>query len=227
MLIADSTARALENIVARERDVLDVFPAQSEAELPGRLQCEPPAGTYFVTTNGDGSRAFVRPAAMYFQGGELTDGNGRAILGYKSKGSPLSPLRADSVDSALGWTGAARIGSDGVVGYERSTIDPLTGDRRAQYITVGRIALARFPAGTKLAAGGGSVSAAPTGVAPHLGVPGDGSFALLESYAPQSLDRDLDDGLQRLQEAYLSLDALRAAGAAHGSLQKTAMDLLK
>lgn len=227
MLIADSTARALENIAAREREVIETFPAQGEAEFPGRVQCQPPDGTYLLSVNGDGSRAFTRPAALYFHDGELTDGNGNTILGYKTPGSALAPLRADSVDSMLGWSGVARIGDDGAVGYERSAIDPLSGERHAQYVTIGRLALARFPAGTKLAAAGGSLDAAPAGILPHVGVPGDGSFPNLASSAPQSIDRNLDDGLQRLQEAYLSLDALRAAGAAQGSTQKTAMDLLK
>lgn len=227
MLIADSTARAFENIAARQREILNVFPPQNESELPGSLRCEPPAGIYFVTLDGRGGRAFVRPAALHFTGGQLSDGSGRAILGYTSPGSPLLPLRAHSVDAAVGWTGDAHIGSDGVVWYDRSSIDPVTGDRRAQRVTIGRIAVARFPAGTKLAALDGSVVSAPPGVTPHLGVPGNDSFAPLGSATVNAFDRDLDDGLQRLQEAYLSLDALRAAGAAEGSVQKTAMDLLK
>jgi hypothetical protein len=37
----------------------------------------------------------------------------------------------------------------------------------------------------------------------------------------------MDLGLQRLQEAYLALDAIRAAGQAQNAVQKMAMDLLK
>jgi hypothetical protein len=227
MLIADSTARAFDTIAARQRDLLNIFPAQNEAQVSDSVQFEAPPDTYFVTHDDKGNRSFVRPAALQFNRGTLTDADGREILGYTAAGSALSPLRADSVDSAVGWTGDVRIGSDGVVGYERTSIDPVTGDRRAQYITVGRIAVARFPAGTKLSPADGFLTMPPAGVSPHLGVPGDGSFALLGKPTAKSIDRDLDTGLQRLQEAYLSLDALRAAGVSQGSVEKTAMDLLK
>ena len=220
MLIGDSTARALDAIAAREREVLNIFPQTDSLERSGQLHCEPPPGCYFIAREENGVRTFLRPSALYFSGGVLTDGNGRPILGYTAPTAALSPLRTEPVDSALGWAGEAHIGSDGVVGYDRSVIDPLSGDRHAQYVTIGRLAVARFPAGTKV------TGAPPQGIEPHLGVPGEGGFAALNT-AQKPFDRELDDGLQRLQEAYLSLDALRAAGDAQGSVQKTTMDLLK
>lgn len=218
MFIADATARALENVAARERELTGVFP---------QMQSLPPAGEYFITRDETGRQLFTRSDALFLRDGTMTDANGREILGFRTPGSALSPLRADPVDLALGITAEAQINADGTVSYARQTIDPRNGERRLQYTSLGRLAVARFPAGTRLTAGDGSYSAAPAGVAPHIGVPGDGNFAPLGQEPPGARNGDLDLGLQRLQEAYLALDALRAASTAQGSVQKTAMDLLK
>jgi len=229
MLISDSTARALENVAARERDVLRSLPAENStaADPYGtQIACEAPSGAYFITRDESGRRLFVRCSALYLNGADLTDGNGHPILGYASPGAALQPLRVDPVDVSLGLTQNARAGSDGTVTYDRSIIDPATGDRTFQHLTIGRLALARFPAGTRLS-GDDSYASAPAGIAPHVGVPGDGAFAPLRSPLQMARSVDLDSGLVRLQEAYLALDALRAAGAAQGNVQKTVMDLLK
>ena len=218
MLIADSTARALENVAARERDLAGAFP-----QMPASVSPD----AYFVMRDDTGRLLFTRSDSLFLQNGTLTDGNGGEILGYKTPGAALAPLRADPVDLALGITGDAQIGSDGTVSYTRQTIDPRSGERRVQDVSLGRLAVARFPAGTRLSATDGSYSVAPAGVVPHVGVPGDGNFAPLGSPVPESRNGDLDVGLQRLQEAYLALDALRAANAAQGSVQKTTMELLK
>lgn len=218
MLIADATARALENVAARERDLAGAFPQMQSLTSPD---------AYFVMRDETGRLLFTRCDSLFLRDGTLTDGSGREILGYRTPGAALSPLRADAVDLALGVTADAQIGPDGTVSYSRQTIDPRSGDRRLQYMSLGRLAVARFPAGTRLPATEGSYSVAPAGVAPHIGVPGDGNFAPLGQESRRSRDGDLDLGLQRLQEAYLALDALRAASAAQGSVQKTAMDLLK
>lgn len=227
MLISDSTARALENVAARERDVLRALPAESSAgdSYSAQIPCEPPPGAYFITRDEGGRRLFVRCSGLYLNGANLTDGNGRPLLGYRTAGGALQALRADAVDASLGLAQNARVGSDGTVTYDRSTIDPATGDRKLQQLTIGRLALARFPAGTSL--GADDYSLAPPGVAPHVGVPGDGSFPPLQTVLQAARNSQLDAGLTRLQEAYLALDALRAAGDAQGSVQKTVMDLLK
>ena len=65
---------------------------------------------------------------------------------------------------------------------------------------------------------------APDGVAPHVGSADDGTFG------PMSGGRaggGLDASLRRLQEAYLALDALRAARNAQSGTEKGAMDLVK
>ena len=228
MLISDSTARALENVAARERELLRTLPAENPTlgdPFAAQIPCEAPPGDYFITRDEGGRRMFMR-SRLYLNGAHLTDGNGRPILGYTSPEGALQPLRVDPVDASLGLAQNVRAGSDGTVTYDRSTIDPATGDRTFQHLTIGRLALARFPAGTRLG-GDDSYAAAPAGIAPHIGVPGAGGFAPLQSLSQTARNGDLDSGLARLQEAYLALDALRAAGAAQGNVQKTVMDLLK
>jgi hypothetical protein len=229
MLISDSTARALENVAARERDVLRTLPAQDSAADPfaAHIPCEAPPDAYFITRDESGRRLFMRCSALYLKGANLTDGNGRPLMGYAVHDGPLQPLRTDAVDASLGLAQNVRVDSDGTVTYDRSAIEPSTGARALQHLTIGRLALARFPAGTRLGGADDSYAPAPAGIAPHVGVPGDGGFPPLQSPLQSSGDGGLDSGLARLQEAYLALDALRAAGAAQGSVQKTVMDLLK
>jgi len=229
MLISDSTARALENVAAREREVLRTLPAaNSNLRDPyaAQIPCEAPQDAYFITRDEGGRRLFMRCSGLYLNGANLTDGNGHPVLGYANPEGALQPLRVDPVDASLGLAQNARVASDGTVTYDRSIIDPATGDRSFQHLTIGRLALARFPAGTRLG-GEDSYAPAPAGIAPHVGGPGDGAFAPLQLLPQTDRNGDLDSGLARLQEAYLALDALRAAGAAQGNVQKTVMDLLK
>jgi hypothetical protein len=211
MLISDDAARALDTISLRERDVLDDFSPAPEAA--------PPSGAYFMIDGGNGRTIFSRTADFSLRDGTLVDGQGRPVLGFARPGDPVTALRADSVDAALGLAQSPSIDEQGFVSYERSVIEPRTGRKELQREVIGRIALARFPAGTKLPA--------PAGVVPFVGSAGDGNFAALDSPSRAASVRERDLGLQRLQEAYLSLDAIRAAGKAQGSIEKTTMDLLK
>jgi hypothetical protein len=229
VLISDSTARALENVAARESELMRTLPGGNS--LPAdpyaaQIPCEAPQGAYFITRDENGRRAFLRCSGLYLNGANLTDGNGHGIFGYTSRDGALQPLHADPVDASLGLAQNARVSPDGTVTYDRSTIDPATGGRTFAHVTIGRVAVARFPAGTRLE-GGDVYQVPPPGIAPHVGVPGDGGFAHLQPVSPLERNGDLDSGLARLQEAYLALDALRAAGAAQGNVQKTVMDLLK
>jgi hypothetical protein len=149
------------------------------------------------------------------------------MLGYANDGATLGALHADSVDVALGFAETARIEASGTVTYERATIDPRTGRRELQRAIMGRLALARFAPGTKLQAVDPQHVTAPLGIVPHIGSAGDGNFGAVTPFARESSGIDIDAGLQRLQEAYLALDAIRAAGKAQGSVEKTTMDLLK
>lgn len=194
----------ISNAIARALDEVGV--REREA-----IEAFAPQNCYFVTRAQSGSTLYTRGGMFALRDGGLVDERDRPILGYADAGSALEPLRAHPVDDALGLTQSARVEADGSLVYDRPTIDPRTGEREVQRSLVGRVALARFAPGTKLQPVDLQIVAAPSSVTPHIGTPSDGNFAALE----------------RLQDAYIALDALRAAGVADAGLQKTAMDLLK
>jgi flagellar hook protein FlgE len=239
MLISSATMHALDDIAMRERDVLqayapgalpergDVWKTESASAASDPLSAAPPQDAYFLTAGDGGRTIFTRDGSFSMKNGMLVDAQGRAVLGYAEDGASLAPLRADPVDTALGFTSTARIDADGTVEYERTTIDPRSGLREVRLARIGRLALARFAPGTKLQAIDAQHFSAPLGAVPHTGRAGDGNFGAIAPYARESSGIDIDRGLQRLQEAYLALDAIRAAGKAQGGIEKTAMDLLK
>ena len=239
MLVSAATTRALDDIAARERDVLQAYAPGAMAERgdvakpPSAqtsmdpLSAAAPADAYFITSDDRGRMLFTRDGSFSISNGTLVDAQGRPMLGYAREGAPLAPLTADPIDVALGFAGTARVESDGSVIYERTTIDPRTGRREMQRASMGCLALARFAPGTKLQAIDPQHVSAPLGIVPHIGHAGDGNFGAVTPFAKAGSGVDLDTGLQRLQEAYLALDAIRAAGKAQGSVEKTTMDLLK
>lgn len=238
-MIAGAIARALDDVAARERDVLNAYapgsaPERGDVAKPARdgftldpLCAAVPENAYFVVRDERGRLLFTRDGSFELRGNALVDSAGRPVLGYDAKGSALAPLRADPIDAVFGATAHARIEGDGSVTYERSTIDPRSGARETRRLSFGRVALARFAAGTKLPAADAQHVVAPPAIAPHLGTPADGNFGSLKPFARAGSQIDLDAGIERLQEAYVALDALQAAGKARGGLQKIAMDLLK
>jgi len=106
-------------------------------------------------------------------------------------------------------------------------IDPRTGARERERVAVGRVALARFPAATKLHAVDASHVAPPPGTVALTGRPGDGSFGFVSPMRREESRIDFNRSLDRLEEAYVMFDALQAVHKAQGSTNKTAMDLLK
>ncbi len=238
-MISQAVSQLLDTIGARQRDLQDAFapgatPQHGDASQKPHaafvldpLSVAAPDDTYFVTRDAGGKLLFTRDGSFAMRGGVLVDAQDRPILGYSGEGSALAPLQANPIDAALGATLDGRIAQDGSLSYERATIEPRSGRRDVHRIFVGRIALARFPAGTRLPQTDAQHFCAPTGIGPQLGVPGDGAFAAITPFARQGSAVDLDAGLDRLQEAYAALDALRAANTARGSIQKSAMDLLK
>lgn len=226
MLIADATMRALGDVAARERQAIRVFtPADpvDESSVPAAA----PPDAYFVTRDERGRAVFTRGGSFTVRDGTLIDASGEKVLGYASDGAPLQPLSVDPIDRALGFGKTVRIGADGSVTYERPAVDPRSLRRETHRVSIGKIALARFAPGTKLQPVDGRHLAVPSGIAPHLGTPGDGNFAQLISPLYEQHANDLDDVLQRMQEAYLAIDAIRVAGLAQDGVKKTAMDLLK
>jgi flagellar basal body rod protein FlgG len=227
VLISDATMRAMSDVAAREREVLRVFTPAAEPAGNPSLSAAAPPGACFIIAGDRGRTLFTQDGNFEVRHGMLTDTAGRAILGYAGADAPLSPLRMDAVDAQLALANGMRVQNDGSLCYERVTIDPRSGRRETESVTIGRIALARFPSGAKLQPVDAAHVAAPAGVEPHIGVAGDGNFAPLQIVQGPYGSEDLDRRLQRMQEAYLALDAVRAASKAQDSIEKTAMDLLK
>ena len=242
-MIDPNVSGVFARIAERQRDVLHAFEPGFEPErsdVAGHTGAQPdanplhvvaPDGTYFVAAGaGAGAPvAFSRAGAFDVVAGELRfAGDTRAVLGFAiGRTGAIVPLRADPYDRALGRVSDARVDADGTFGYTRTTVDPRTGEARAERVAVGRVALARFPAGTQPERVDATHVRAPHGVAAVFGLPGDGRFASLTTHARDLGRVDILAGLERMRDAYDDLDAIRASNKAHGAVDRTTMDLLK
>ena len=239
-MIDPAVSAGLERIAKRERDVLHAYDPGFEPEANDVVRkphvvpnVDPlgvvvPPGAYVVTPDEAGRLTYSRDGVFQMSGGELRASDGRAILGFAvGDRTKLVPLRADPYDVALGRVGNARVESDGSFAYDRSAVDPRSGDRRIERIVVGRIALGRFPAGSQPERLDGRHVAPPPETRPHLGMPGDGTFAPFVTHARDLGRLDIVAGLDKLREAYVAFEALRAANHTRGTNEKTTMDLLK
>jgi len=201
-------------------------PRQSTPTLDP-LSAVAPADAYFVGTDDRGRQTYSRDGTFHLQDNVLSDRFNQPVLGYDRNTGALAPLRVDPVDVALGRTADLQIAADGSVSYGRLAIDPASGRPEQTRVVVGRLALARFSAATQLQPLDATRSLAPQNVVPHTGVAGDGNFGALAPHRQEESRIDFDLGIERLQEAYLAFDALRAAHSAQGNVERTAMDLLK
>ncbi len=239
MLVDVAIDRALERVADRAQDVQHAYTPgavphfDDVAKQPGTslafdpLAAAPPPDAYFVTTDERGRDAYTRDGTCRLAEGTLVGPDGRALRGYAADGAPLDALRVDPIDNELGRVQRPRIEADGTLCYDRVAIDPRTGASSDQRVVVGRLALARFPAATRLASINASLIAPPAGVEPHIGRPGDAVFGLLSPGRRATSGIDVDRSLDRLREAYLALDAMHAAYRANDRATSTTMDLLK
>jgi len=237
-MVSSATMHRLDDIAQREAELESAFTPgalPSHAETAVSPAIEPDlsplsvaidGNAYFVMEDDRGSRQFSKDGIFHVERGMLVDRHGMAVLGYHG-GDTLLPIRLDPVDAALGRTANLRIQSDGRVYYERRTIDPVTRTIQPMQVVVGRVALARFSAATRLHEVDSTRWTAPSGVPPHLGQPSDGNFLPLVTHAHQKSAIDPLAAIDRLQESYMALDALRAVHGAQGRTEKIAMDLLK
>ena len=154
---------------------------------------------------------------------------GAAVLCFSGGGEAalLGPVQLPEPDRSLGRCDDLHIESDGTLAYTRSAIDPRTRERTVERAVVARLALARFPAGTAPVRVDATQVAAPEGIVPLVGRPGDGTFGALATQARESGAVDLDAGLARLSEACLALRALHAAQRAATQEQRVATELVK
>lgn len=239
MMISPSTARAFAEIAARQADLREAFtpgamPARTDiAAGPATqhtadpLSVAAPAGAFFLSLGETGRSTYSRDGAFHVENDVLVDRHGRPALGLPAGGGALRELHIDPVDSALGRSAGLDISADGSVAYTRTGVDPKSGATLQERVVIGRLALARFPAATRLQPLDATRWLAPERITPHTGYPGDGNFGALRTHAQESSGIDVDRGIERLQDAYLAFDALRAAQHAQGSVEKAAMDLLK
>lgn len=240
MFVNAAIADALDRIAQRGADAMRAFTPGSvpfnddvaTAAASSRPAFDPlsvaaPENAYFVVAGAGGERHYTRDGCFAMRGDALVADGGRPVLGFASDTAALAPLRANEVDVALGRVRAPQVEADGTVVYRRDAIDPHTGARVSQRVVVGRLALARFPAGTRLDAADPVSLTAPSGVLPHLGRPNDGTFRAVAPMRREQSRVDLDASLSHLQDAYLAFDALQAAHKADGAVKKTTMDLLK
>jgi flagellar basal body rod protein FlgG len=231
---------AFDTIARRADDVQRAFtpgaqPAFDDVATPGDrsrvifdpLSAAAPPDAYFISSDERGRTTYTRDGALQLAGGAICGADGRPMYGFAPGQPALSALRVDPVDLALGRTANLRVESDGSVVYDRAAIDPRTGARETQRVVLGTLALARFPAATKLPVADASHVLAPPGVVAHVGRAGDGSFGRLTPMHREQSRIDFDRSLDRLHDAYAAFDALGAANKAKSGLTKTAMDLLK
>ncbi|MBV8727583.1 MAG: flagellar hook basal-body protein [Candidatus Eremiobacteraeota bacterium] len=238
MMISATTVHALDDIGQRETELRAAFQpgaAATHSEIAAAasidrdvspLSVASGGNAYFVVRDLNGRELFTRDGVFHIDNGTLVDRNGMPVLGYH-RGDTLSPLTLDPIDDALGRIRNLRIEADGSVAYDKATIDPVTRQTERARVVVGKIALARFSAATRLEPIDQTRWRAPHGIPPHLGVAADENFPALVTHAHRRSGIDPLAGIDRLQESYLAFDALRAAHNAQGKAEKIAMDLLK
>ena len=215
MLINAATQASLDVIAARGADVRSAF---GPIATPGDFaNVSPPGGDYFITSDDRGSTSYTRDGRFSLANGTIVGANARPVLGFTAEGGTLCELHVDAVDEALGRVHNVRVAGNGAVQYDRSSIDPRSGTCESQTVTIGFLALARFPAGTRL----------PSETPPHVGRANDGNFSAIGPMRRERTDASLDRSLERLHDAYVAFDALQAAHKAQGHVGKTAMDLVK
>jgi len=238
LFLNSTLTAALDRIAERAADARRAFtpgaqPLHDDVATPAArsdftldpLAVSAPEQSYFVIRDERGHYGFTRDGDFALRDGRLVDRLGRAVTGIAA-GESAAEIRADAVDVTLERVSAAHIESDGTVAYQRVAVDPRNATRAAQRVVIGRIMLARFPAGTRLE-NDGDLLRPHAGIAAQTGAPGNNGFGtLLPMHRPRS-GIDVDESLARLKEAYMSFEALAAAERAKGHLGKTAIDLLK
>jgi flagellar basal body rod protein FlgG len=242
-VIDPAPADALARIAARAQDLRDAYrpgaqPLDGDVRVPPRslpahdpLSVVLPPDAWLVTQDADGRRAYGRDGALHVaDDGTLRTSDDRPVLGYPGGSARAAlpvPLRVPDTDRVLGRTGDLHVDADGTLAYTRLAVDPRTATRVNERVTLGRIALARFPAGTQPLRRDGVEVGAPPGVTPHLGTPADGTFGALVPFRRDAGSVDLLDGVTRLNEAYRAFEALGAVVRTRTGMQKTTLDLVK
>ncbi len=239
MFVNPNLGTALDRIEERAADVRRAF---TGGALPQRddvatatpiadftldpLSVSAPEETYFITRNLRGDLGYTRDGSFSVRQGRLVDESGNAVQRAMPNGT-LTDLTIDPVDSALAQAGDERIESDGTLTYARGIVDPRIASRQMRRISAGRLALARFPAGTRMESVDGLTYLPKENIAPQVGAPGAAGMGPLSLMHRDRSRVDIDRSILRLKEAYIAFDALHAAESAKAHFGKTAMDLVK
>ncbi len=240
MFINTATERSLDLISQRAADVYNAFTpgalpafddvatsAPQSRDVLDPLAVTAPADDYFISSDDRGRTTYTRDGQMRLVNATLVGSNGRPMLGYADSDATLSALKIDPVDDALGRVRNVRIETNGEVAYDRRVVEPRSGGVEIQRVSVGRLALARFPAATKLSNASDGTVTPPPGVLPYVGRAADGNFGRLSPMRREESRIDFNRSLDRLHDAYVAFDALQAVHKAQGATGKVAMDLLK
>jgi hypothetical protein len=212
--------------IARDADVRAWHPPQPSTDP---LSVAAPRDTWFITQDARGERHYGRDGSLRItEDGSVRIGD-EAALGTLDGGEPgvLSAMRLPEPDHSLGRCIDVRIDADGTLAYRRIAVDPRSQERSSERVVVGRLALARFPAGTAPIVLDATHVVPPQHVTPLVGYPSDGSFAALATSARDGGGVDVDAAIARLSDDYLALHALSAAQRASDSTDRTALDLVK
>lgn len=238
-MLNPASLHALATIAARADDLLRATPsgyagAFDDANVRAAplepstnpLAVVPPKDAYLIVQGPGGARRYTQDGELALRDGVVTSA-GHAVLGFVPGARTLQPLHVDAVDEALGHVAGLRVEPDGQLTYARTAIDPATGTRSAERVSLGMLALARFPAGARPVREGPALSRAPHGTEPGVGRSGDADFGALTLHARDRGRFDVLTGIERLQEAYLSFEALSGAQRGRGNTDRTAIDLVK
>ena len=91
------------------------------------------------------------------------------LFSFEGRAPTVSPTAWIAPTATL--VGDVRVEDDGSLAYTRASIDPRTRERSLERTVVGRVALARFPAGGTPQRIDATHFSAVAGVVPHLGAP--------------------------------------------------------
>ena len=233
-------ARAVEAVERRGEDLNLIFTSGAEPNFSDAVRVERaetatsglsvvlPPDAYFVSGNPD-KPAYTRDGALSVRDGLLVGSDGTPVLGFASgdrSGLPRE-LRMERNDAILGRAQDLRIEADGTFGYGRTVVDPETLDAEVERVVVGRVAVARFPSGTRLERVDDLHARPPAGIVPYVGRPTDDNFAGLTPQSRAIGRLDPDATISRLQDAYLALRALGAVERSRNGMVHDALDLVK
>ncbi len=243
-MIDGVTAQTLEQLDVRTEDVRHQFDPgyipvlDEDRKTTGTravnsldaLHTTAPQDAFYAGVDAHGRRFYTRDGAFDLQSFHLRTADGSSVLGYPANAKPGSepqPLDIDRNDYVLGNVHDAKIGEDGTFEYTRKTADPKTGAETSERVVVGRLALARFPAGTRIEAADGVHVTARAGEEPTLGMPSTEGFGTLLAHSDDRGGIDIQQGLSHLRDAFVAYTAIQSAKNAHGHTDKIAMDLIK